>query len=258
MLPNIKETWIRRNPWCKEFRHASNSQTLADLIQKRLEYPKTTGPCIYDHNGEEPSDIIVAFILNEPGFRKIAEPAVGLLLWKLKNKQLESKELLSGVFDIIRETKLAECSLLLYKWLKENYNYIISDDDKEKKLYRVGMVAYAYIQQKDIAIENYWYNIWKEAKEYWWSAAFLGLRLQNPKLAALELHRLIGRDIAISTQLLVEMWKDERSKSQLEMEIKSGMDRNSEWSGLALNSILEKLSDSEKAILLINIKEHSK
>jgi hypothetical protein len=254
MLPNIKDTWIRKNSWCKELRHAANSQTLADLIQKRLEYPQSNGPSIYGQN-EEPSDIIVAFILNEPGFRPIAEPAVGLLLWKLKNKQLESKELLCGVFDIIREAKLTDCSLLLYKWLKENCNLLISEDEKEKKLYRIGMVAYAYIQQKDIAIECYWYNIWKEGKEYWWQAAFLGLRLQNPKLAASELHLFISRNVKLSSQLLVEMWKDERSKSQLETEIKNGMNRNSEWSGLALNSILEKITDGEKATLLTNLKE---
>lgn len=254
MLPNIKETWIRKSPWCKELRHAPNSQLLAELIQKRLEWPKTTGPYINEHMGETSTDIIVSFILNEQGFREIAEPAVGLLLWKLKNEKLESKELLCGVFDIIREAKLIDCALLTYRWLQKNYSYLLSDKEQEKKLYRIAMVAFAYIQPKEISVEQYWYNIWKEGTEYWWAAAFLGLRLQNPILAAKELQLLISRNIEKSSQLLVDMWKDDLSKSQLESEIKNGMKLNSDWSGLVLNSILEKITDKEKAMLLTNLK----
>ena len=167
---------------------------------------------------------------------------------------MESKELLRSLFDIIRETKLTDCEYLVSKWLEENFNYLISDNKSEKLLYRTGMVAFASIQKKNAQTELYWLNIWKDAESYWWAAAFFGLRLQNPQLAARELPLLMSRKVEKSTQILTDMWKDDSSKNQLENEIKKGLKNNDTWSGLILNSILEKISDNEKNVLLSNLK----
>lgn len=252
VLPDIKEKWLRNNPWCKEIIKFYDHERLADAIQKRIQFPNTTGPFVQAK--ENPVSVIIAFILGEDGFREKIAPAIGFLLYKQKNDKMpEDTNLLRGLFTIIRWTKLEDEHILLYNWLTEKAGWLVSNDEAKKYTYREGMIAFALIQKKDPTIELYWHNIWKEGKSFWWQAAFLGLRIQNPKLASEELPLLMSRKLDKSPELLEGMWKDENTKHQLECAIKRGLKSNDDQYGLMLNQLLEKLTEEQRKELMGNL-----
>lgn len=255
---NLTDNHIKRDSWVKDIRKNFNPETLADLIKKRIEFPHSTGPFIRHDSDEEPSDIVDAFISQDEEYRNKLTPAVGLLLYRmLHDKIKEDHNLLRGVFSIIKESKLIECQKLVYTWLCKKWQ----DDDLDSSnsrwcaTYRDGLMAFARIQSKgDKEIEKWWQSIWNDDSSIWWAAAFLGLRIQNPDIACKELPLLINRGVDKASYLLVGMWNDEDSRSKMEDAIKRGLDSNSGWAGLALNMLLEKLSEPDRNKLMLNLK----
>lgn len=255
---NINENHIKKDSWVKDLRKTFNPELLADLIKKRIEFPNSTGPFIRNQKDEIATDIIDAFIASSDEYRKKLTPAVGFLLYKmLHGKLTENHEILRGVFSIIRESKLLECNKLVYNWLQVKYD-LGSSDQKWKHTYRDGMMAYAQIQEKDKEIEDWWANIWMESSSAWWPAAFMGLRIQNPSRAMAELPALINRNTDKTSYLLVGTWNDLDARAMLESAIHRGINENSGWAGLALNLLLEKLSEADKIKLMLNLKDLNK
>ncbi len=204
---NIHEKHIKRDSWVKEINKTYNPEILADLIKKRIEYPSSTGPFIRYNSDELPSDIIVSFISDSEESRKKLVPAIGLLLYRMMHGKMPGHhDVLRGLFSVIRGNKLTECRTLVANWLHNKYAQG-SSDGQWKQTYRDAMMAYAQIQDKNTATEEWWYNIWKECGSWWWPAAFLGLRIQNPTAACNELQLLISRNIDKTGYLLVGMWK---------------------------------------------------
>lgn len=252
---NVKEKHIRKDSWVKDIIKTYNPEILAELIKKRIEFPNSTGPFVKLTQDEVATDIIDAFIAEDDIFKEKLTPAIGFLLYKmLHGKMTESHEILRGVFSIIRESKLKECETLVYNWLNQKRDKLDAEDSKWRNTYREGMMAYARIQSKNKSIEDWWFNVWKESTSAWWPPAFLGLRIQNPELAAEELPLLIKRKIDKTPYLLIGMWTEESSRHYLEVAIKKGLDENTGWAGFALNMLLEKLSDSDKTLLMLNLK----
>jgi hypothetical protein len=256
---SIHDKHIKKDSWVKDMTKTFNPELLSELIKKRIEYPASAGPYVRrDASDELPTDIIDAFIADNEEFRKKLEPAVGLLLYKMMHgKMTENHDILRGIFSIIRESKLTECRKLVSNWLVNKYE-AGSRDPKWKHTYRDGMMAYAQIQTKDKTTEEWWSNIWKESSSAWWPAAFLGLRIQNPKAACDELPLLISRNTEKATYLLVGMWTDIKSRGMLERAIKRGLDENTGWGGLALNMILERLTEVDRNKIMLNLRDLNK
>jgi hypothetical protein len=258
-MSRYKEKHIRKDGWVKDLLRTYNPEALATLIEKRIIQPHSNGP--YVQSGETPIDIINAYIGDDgpADFREKIEPAIGLLLYKMLHGEKEvSHTVLRGIFDCIRESKLANCYTLLQSWLNQNASWLISENDKEQNTMRDALMAFAKIQKKDAATEHYWFNIWREGKACYHPAAFHGLRQQNPKAAIAELPLLASRKLAQKldkAQFLISgMWHDENSKHQLERAIKRGIDDNSGWAGLVLNMLLDKLNETQKSELMERLK----
>lgn len=255
--PDIKEKHIKKDSWVKEVRKTFNPEMLADLIKKRIDTPASTGPYVNVSKGEIPSDIVCAFILDDEVYKTKLTPAVGLLLYRMSNgKAPESHEILRGVFSIIQECNLKDCSTLLFNWLAKKHSLFTSKDEKWRLTFREGLMAFAKIQEKNSEMEFWWTNIWRGEESFWWPAAFLGLRTQNPIAAAKELPLMISRNIDRTPYLLLGIWSDESSRPIMERAIKDGLNANTGWAGFALNMLLEKLPDNKKDELMLNLKRH--
>lgn len=256
---NITESHIKKDSWVKEVRKTFNPEMLADLIKKRIEFPGSTGPYIRHNSDELPSDIIDAFIAHSEEYKKKLTPAVGLLLYKMMHgKMSENHEVLRGVFSIIRESKLTECQQLVYNWLQKKHGVAFGEnaDVKWRPTYREGMMAYAKIQPLgEEQIESWWTSIWRDDCPTWWPAAFLGLRIQNANTACEELPLLVSRNVDKLGYLLVGMYNDPNCRCRMESSIMEGLDANTGWAGLALNTLLEKLSEVDRTKLMLNLKE---
>jgi hypothetical protein len=258
---NIHEKHIKKDSWVKDIRKTFNPELLADLIRKRIEFPGSTGPFVSSQTkDEDPTDIIDAFIADSEEYRNKLTPAVGLLLYRMLHGKLgESHEILRGVFSIIRTSKLIECNQLVYNWLQKKNNAFTSNDPKWKHTYRDGMMAYAQIQSvKNKEIEDWWHSVWKEGSSVWWSAAFMGLQMQNPDVACAELPVLMERYPEKISYILFEMWNNTECRSKMEIAIKRGLDENTGWAGLALNILLGKLTEADKNKLMLSLKELTK
>jgi hypothetical protein len=252
---NIKEKHIRKDSWVKDLRKTFNPEMLSDLIKKRIDSPNCTGPYVNSHKGEMPTDIICAFMLDDMEYKEKITPAVGLLLYKMSNGIIpENHDVLRGVFSIIQECDLKECNKLVFNWLVKKHSIFSSNDAKWKSTFREGLMAFAKIQDKNPEMETWWMSIWRSDQSFWWPAAFLGLRTQNPVMAAKEMPLMISRNIDRSPYLLLGIWSDENSRSIMEHAIKDGLNANTGWAGFALNMLLEKLSDSQKDQLMLNLK----
>lgn len=251
---NIHDKHIRKDSWVKDMRKTFNPETLADLIKKRIEFPNVTGPYI-NKTDETPTDIISALIADDDENRKKLTPAVGFLLYKmLHGKMGESHEILRGVFAIISDCKLMECEQLVYDWLRAKHNHD-PIDTRWKHTYRDGMMAYAHIQsKKNKETEAWWLNIWRESSSVWWPAAFMGLRIQNPSAAIAELPLMISRNTDKAAYLLLGAWNDPDARGLLEQSIHRGLNANTGWAGLALNMLLEKLTDEGKNQIMMSLK----
>lgn len=246
--------WHKKDPWVKALKSAYKPDEIADLIKNRLENPKVHGPWIT--NNEEASDIIDMIIKQDENNRRKIVPAIGLLLHNLlHDKTPENHDLLRGVFDIIGNNRIKECASLLRKWLIAKKSAMESDISKWMTTYRSGMCAYAYVQEVgDDPIKEWWYNVWKNGSQFWWSTAFIGMRIQSPELAARELKTLIERNYDKAGYVLAAMWSDERSRKEFEREIVEGLEENTGWAGRALNLIVEKLKEDKQKELLLGLK----
>jgi hypothetical protein len=253
---DLQDGYIKRDPWVKAMKKAYLPEEIVELIKKRINNPSINGPITKISSGENDTDIINTFIERSQDYKKKIVPAVGLLLFNLLNeKEPESHELLRGVFSIIANSKLKECSLLMRKWLLAKKEAMQCDDLKWKTTYREGMIAYAYIQDKEDALNQWWYNVWKNCSMFWWSPAFLGMRIQNPELAARELPTLIKRDYDKGAYLMASMWNDEKCREVFEKAIAKGLNENNGWAGIAVNQVLEKLDDEKKNELLLGLRK---
>lgn len=257
---SINESHIKRDSWVKSIRKNYGPEQLAELIKKRIDYPASTGPYVRSHQDEEPSDIIDAFIKDDEEYRKKLEPAVGLLLYKMMNNEIpENHDLLRGIFSIIKHSKLTNCHSLVYDWLKYKFAVMTMggnsiNGQKWRNTFRDGLLAFAQIQPKDAAIEYWWFNIWRESAIAWWASAFTGLRIQNPVAASKELQLMISRNTDKTVFLLVGMWNDANSRELLETAIRIGLEEDTGWAGLALNMLLEKLSEKERNQIMLSLK----
>lgn len=254
----IKEEHILKDKWVKELLYkASDPEELASAIERRIKFPSSNGPFIINNQEEYPTDIIAAYVELLPEIRGKISVAVGLLLYKMiYNDIVPSRELLEGLFSLIDEAKLEDCHILLFKWLNVKADILASDDKLWKLTYRMGMVAFANIQPKNKEAEEYWTAIWNSDKDYFWGAAFRGLRRVNPALAAKELPRLIARDIDSTKYTLIGMWKDTVSRSHLEDAIKTGLATEEKtFAGIALNLMLDKLTEEHRTELMLALKE---
>lgn len=256
---DIKQKHIKKDAWVKEMTKAYHPEALADLIEKRITKSVTIGPYVQSHNSEEPTDIINAFIQHgSTDFRDKIEPAVGLLLYKMMHgDSKETIEMLKGIFSIIKDSRLRNCHTLVQNWIVTRASYLKSDDLRWKETYRTGMIAFARIQNpNEPAIEKFWFDIWRWSEgNFWWPSSFLGLRIQNPELACGEFPLLLSRKIEKTPYLLLGMWDDFISRDQLEKSIKIGLDNNSGWAGLVLNTLLEKLTTDSRDQLMSNLSE---
>lgn len=246
----------KRDPWVKSLKQAYSPEDIAEILLKRISNPNLYGPFLNKTSGEEGTDVINLFIDTSEEYKKKIVPAIGLILYNLLYDKLkESHELLRGVFSIIARSKLNECSVLLRKWLVKKKEAIICDDIKWKTTYREAMIAYAYVQNKEEAIEKWWLNLWNDDIQFWWSPAFLGLRIQNSSFASTQIKKLIERRYDKAPYLLASMWKDDLSRKHFESSIALGLNTNDGWAGRALNMVIEKLSDDEKNELMCNLKK---
>jgi len=254
--PDLKDTYIKRDPWVKAMKKSWDPEEIAVLIKKRIDKPSMNGPIVRHNSDETAVDIINVFIEANEEYKKRIVPAVGLLLHNLLHeKEQESHELLRGVFNIIANSRLKECKSLLYKWLLAKKDAMFCDDLKWKTTYREGMIAYAYVQDGEQEIKQWWYNVWKDSSMFWWSPAFLGMRVSNPALAGKEIATLIERKYDKGVFLMASMWSDPASKQAFENAIAVGMKDNARWAGTALNQVLEKLTDEKKNELMLGLKK---
>lgn len=250
---DLKDTYVKRDPWVKSMKKASDPDEIATLIKKRIDSP-ATGPFV--RAGELSSDIVNLFISSNEEFKKKIVPAIGLLLYNLlHDKEKETHELLRGVFNIVANSKLKECKSLTYKWLLKKKDAMECDDIRWKTTYREGMIAYAYVQDRLPEIEQWWYNVWTDCSIFWWSPAFLGMRVSNPALAGSEIPKLIERNYDKGAYLMASMWSDPTSKQAFENAIALGMKENAGWAGIATNQVLEKLDDSKKNELMLGLRK---
>jgi hypothetical protein len=256
-MSRYSEKHIRKDSWVKEMLKTYNPELLAGLIEKRIKHSNSTGP--YVINNETSVDIINAYATEGPDdFKEKIEPAVGLLLYKALHGQMEaSNEFLRHIFLIIRESRLVACHMLLQNWINKNSQFLVSKKVEKQDAMRDALYALSRIQNKDPNIEEYWLNIWREGQSAFWCVAFHGLRLQNPEAACKELPLLVSRRIINKmdkTHFLVSgMWHD--SRPQLLNAIRKGLDENSGWAGLILNTLLEKMDDKQKNEVMESLKE---
>jgi hypothetical protein len=253
---DLSDAYIKRDAWVKALKKAYTPEDIAELLVKRINNSNVHGPYVRKHQDEQPTDIINAFIEKKEGFRKKIAPAVGLLLYNLLCERIAiSHELLRGTFAIIKNSKLDECSALLWKWLKKNEATLVCDDTKWKSTYRDALYAFAYVQRlQDVELEKWWFSIWKTKSPFWWGASFIGLRIQNPMLASTQLENLIRTRYQEKTpHILAGMWSDERSRASLETALCAGLNENSGWAGMALNQLWKNLGVEERDKMMASL-----
>lgn len=257
-VKDLNEGYIKRDSWVKALKKAYLPDDIAALIEKRIQSPNMNGPHVRSVDGETAVDIVSTFMLKDEHCRKKIAPAVGLLLYNLLEERINiTHELLRGVFTIIRDTKLKECFMLLWKWLKKNEQALSCDDLKWKTTYKHAMYAFAYIQRLgDTEIENWWMNIWNNGSSFWWGVAFIGLRVQNPIFAITQLENLIKvRRYEKTASILTEMFADEQSRALLETAISVGIKENSGWAGNALNQLYGNLGAEQRDKMMESLRE---
>ena len=259
ILNKVKEKHTRKDSWMRDLLKSYAPEYLASLIQKRIENPNKIGPylAIMANPKEEPTDIIWALIeTEEPVFRAKMEPAVGLLLYKMLRGELkETPELLSGVFNIIYESRLTGCQTLVYNWLQERLPILTKEKSSFQIPYRDGLMAFARIQGKSEQTELFWRNLWLQSKSTYHAAAFVGLRIQSPQTAAEELPLFARRKVENKGLILFGMWNEFTSRPILESAIKRGLKDDGNWAGQLLNTLLGTMSEENKEQLLLNMKE---
>jgi hypothetical protein len=257
-VKDLDDSFIKRDAWVKALKKAYLPDEIAALIEKRVQSPHMNGPFIRSIDGETAVDIVSNFMLKEEHYRKKIAPAVGLLLYNLLEERINvTHELLRGVFTIIKDTKLQECFLLLWKWLKKNEQALACDDIKWKTTYKHAMYAFAYVQHSgDTEIENWWMQIWNNGSSFWWGVAFIGLKVQNPVFASTQLENLIKvRRYEKTTPILTEMFADKQSRELLETAISVGIKENSGWAGYALNQLWGSLGAEERNKMMESLRE---
>src|ERR1019366_3088415 len=244
--------------WVKNMLKTQDPGPLAELIEARIKWPANTGPYILPSSDEAPIDIISEMIETLPDFRKKTEYAVGLILWKMLHGKMDEKpELLYGAYGLIRDNNLTTCGMLVFDWLSKNTQYLKADNKHGTELYIYALFTFGTIQPaSDKNIEAYWMQLWKDAKPQFWAAAFSGLRKQNPITAIGEVPLLIKRNTSNVGNHLTAMLSDEACWPLLKHELKTGIDKDEEYCGLALNILLSKLTKPQQIKVIGQLQLH--
>lgn len=255
----IDDAGILNDPWVKKFVQTFDAATLASLIAERLT-SASVGPYVSIHSDEQRSDIIDAFIASGNSlFRTKLEPAVANILYKALNNPSQGYQtdcVLTGIFSIIKNSKLVACRKLMMDWLAKQVSLLTSTYNSEKRLYYQAMFAYANIQEKRAAlVEDWWLNIWKEGDSYFWSAAFYGLRHQNYETALKQIPLLIERRTKMekAPAHLYHMWADD--KDWFEHEIRTELEKETGYAGMAINILIQRTNEEERRELFGRLKE---
>ena len=244
--------------WVKKMLRIQDPGPLAELIEERIKWPANTGPYILPSTDEKGIDIISEMVETIPDFRKKAENAIGLILWKMLHGKMDEKpELLYGAWGLIRNNNLSDCGILVHDWICKNTQYLKADNKHGVELYIYALFTFGTIQPtSDKNIETYWLGLWKDAKPQFWAAAFSGLRKQNPITAIGELPLLIKRNTSNVGAHLTAMLSDELCWPSLKHELKAGIDKDQEYCGMALNILLSKLTKPEQLKVIGQLQSH--
>jgi len=247
------------NAWVKELRRTWRPDLVAALIEKRLSDPEHVGPYCWSGgtSKELASDILVALAEDATAFMDKIVPAVSILLYETLHDKVKYKnETVKLLFSLIKDANISPAGPLVFDWLKKHYSMLISKDNEERELYRVALCAFARVQPKNSVIELFWSNIWLESNSYWWAAAFLGMRMQNPETACIQLPLFVERKLTTAHYILGGMWSDLKCRYVFIDALRRGLRSSSGWAGLTINSTYGALStDLDKKMLLSSIND---
>jgi hypothetical protein len=252
----LTSTIIKDDPWVKGICTAASAEDMVALIMRRISSPAVTGPTAAflsrtNSPPELPSEIIYDLVINSYADYDLADEAMGIIMKRVLNKEIApDPRVLENVFHLIEQLVLEKCSDDLYQWVKENISYMdVLTPPENKRVLLNAINALAYAQKEDAGLESFWASLWEQSNQYWWNAAFHGIRYSDLDKAIELIPMLIDRKCSNVTFLLTSMWRvkdDERIADAL----KKGIRANDAWAGMAVNFLVSKMKYSEKTLLL--------
>jgi len=139
---------------------------------------------------------------------------------------------------------------ILFQWIKNNSSFMDPDASPGNKRTLLNAInALAYAQSEDDCPADFWTALWEQGNQYWWNAAFHGIRYADFDKAITLIPSLIDRKCSNVTFLLTSMWRV-KDDDRIAIALKKGIRDNAPWAGAAVNFIASKMKYAEKTRLL--------
>lgn len=246
------------NGWVRDIKSSYRHELVAKLIEDRLTTPAKVGPYYWEGGKELPTDILVALADDSPELRsKICGAAEILLCDASIGLDTFPAPVLSQIFTLVKDCGFSgTCTDVVFDWLMTNNELTDTDSQPLRELYRSALLCMTRIQDSDSQpMTEFWMSFWRDTNEYWWSIAFLGLRMQNPSLACEELPVMLRRKLPHTGHVLAGMWVDLKCRFEFVDALRTGLQRTTGWAGLAVNDAYGVLIDTDRKMLLASISE---
>jgi hypothetical protein len=246
---------IKGDPWVKEFCSAPSAEEMEKLIMKRLVEPNLNGPVVAYlsravSKPETPGEIIYDLVINSYADYDLCKEALGFIMKKIVNRNVKlTAYVLEDVFHLIERLVASQCSDDLYQWVKENVDGLTSMDGEKRRTLLNAINALSYCQMPSTNLGSFWTALWEQGNEYWWNAAFNGIRYFDIEKSITLVPKLIERKCSNTHFLLSSIWRvkdDERFANLL----KKAIHDDQVWAGIAINTLAHKMKWSEKNNLI--------
>ena len=205
--------------WIDRARAAKAGTELLEFIKNRLTLPYNEGPFPDDRRGEGAEEVFERIAEGSEVFRANLEATIAEYFRSDTATPVDPAThcVTRGMLEMIQRLALPGTFLPIRAWL-ERYELGLRDGSGSQ-LGRAALAALATSQLPGIPANLiFWERCWQFGPTSWQPRAFIGLRLQNPQVAAGEIPELVRRAEGQpfgAGQLLFGMWKQREGRTAL-------------------------------------------
>jgi len=206
--------------WVDRVQAAKPGAELLGFLVRRLSTPEKEGPPLDERHGEGVEDVFIDLAKQDEGFRnRLDETIAGYLQsGSADPANRDARPVIRGVLEIVGARSLTVSGAQVRGWLARHDATLRAEPDAI--LGRAALDALATAQVPGTSDgRDFWLNLWREGPKAWQWRAFIGLRLQDPKMAVEEIPELLRRleaDRIDNRPMLLGMWRQPAGRPELE------------------------------------------
>lgn len=205
--------------WVNQVRAAEAGPALMKFLESRFARPYETGPILDDRRAEGPEEVFEHIAKDDEAFRaRLDETIADYFRSPAADPSVEAvRPVIRALLETVQRLALTGVFAPLRTWLDQHTPELREVEGEQ--LGRAALGALATSQPQGLTeVRDFWLRWWHKAPPSWQPRTFIGLRLQDPRIAALQIPELLRRSHEQKqdpSSLLLGLWKQPGGRDAL-------------------------------------------